>query len=771
MNKADPKLSEKRWSREIEKSLLEEWKEEYDFSFKPDSEKKVYTVDVPPPYPSGDPHPGQAAHYAWIDMIIRSRRMMGYNVVAPACLDKNGINIERTVEKKTGKSLHEFDREEFIRLCREEIAKYGDKIFDIFESLGASFDRSIMYETDSPEYRAFSQALFIELWKRGLVIEDMRPNIYCPHCKTSLSEADVFFKEIPGVLNYVRWKVEETGEEIEIATTRPELLCACQAILVNPGDERYKHLHGKHATLPLYNRSIPIYPHSYAKPEFGSGIVMVCSFGDTSDIMIFRELQLEQIKAIDEEGKMTESSGKYAGMSIKEARERIIEDLNAERLITKQEKIMHRSPVCERCETPVEFILLKEWYIKQLEFLDDVRKVADEINFYPKKNKRILLDWIDAITIDWPISRRRYYHTEIPLWYCKKCGEPLAPEPGKYYQPWKDPAPFDKCPKCGGTEFRGEEKVFDTWVDSSVSNLYVSGYLKNEELFEKGYPTSLRPQGREIVRTWLYYALLRNKQLLNQPAFKDVIIDGLGMADDGTKMSKSKGNYIEPLPLIEKHGADAFRLWKASESNVGDDFRISEERIEGSAKFLTKLWNVARFVSMFPEAEKPKDLNPTDRWILTEANRMIAECWKGYEVYNMFPVAWAVRNFVWNIFAPHYLEMVKQRAYEGDESARYAMHEVLKIVLKLLAPITPFMSDKVYRSIYGGRIHYEQFPEKPSKAEGDPDTEKLIEFNSMIWKKKKQEGVSLKAEAKGITLPAELEKYKPDLVKMHNIVE
>jgi len=540
-------------------------------------------------------------------------------------------------------------------------------------------------------------------------------------------------------------------------------------MLVHPDGERYKHLHGKHAVLPIYGRDVPIYPHTYAKPEFGSGVVMVCSYGDTGDIQIFRELQLEPIAAIDENARMTEAAGKYKGLTTKQAREAIINDLRDAGLLLKQTDLVHSTPICERCNTPVEYISLKEWYIKQLEFLDDVKRVANKIKFHPQKNKQILLDWIDSITIDWPISRRRYYHTEIPLWYCKKCGKALVPEPGKYYRPWRDPAPFDKCPKCGGTEFKGEEKVFDTWVDSSISNLYVCGYKRNDALFEKAYPTALRPQGREIVRTWLYYSLLRNKQLMNEPAFKDVVITGLGLAEDGKKMSKSKGNYVEPMPIIEEVGADAWRLWGAGEVTTGDDFRMSKERMLGASKFLTKLWNVARFISSFEDAPRPKKLNDTDAWILAECNKMARKAIEGYEEYNLSAPAWAVRDFIWNIFASHYVEMAKARAYEGDASALYTLHECLRNTLKILAPISPFITDKVYKELYNGKIHYEEFS-KPSRDKKHVElTEKVIEFNSMVWKKKKDANLSLRADLTGVPVPDELKPFAADLIKMHNL--
>lgn len=517
---------------------------------------------------------------------------------------------------------------------------------------------------------------------------------------------------------------------------------------------------------------------------------MICSYGDTSDVQIFRELKLQPVAAIDINGNMTGDAGFVSGLPVKEARKKILEKLKQDNILEKQEEMLHRTPTCERSKDPLEFISLKEWYIKQLPFLENVRNASKQMDYLPKKQEQILHDWIDSITIDWPISRRRYYHTEIPLWYCKSCGEPLVPEPGRYYKPWKEKAPFEKCPKCGGTEFVGEEKTFDTWVDSSLSSLFISGFDRNDKLFEKAFPVSMRPQGPEIVRTWLYYTILRNVQLLNEAPFKHVWIDGLGLADDGKKMSKSRGNYIEPMPLIDKYGADAYRFWAASEANYGEFYRLSEERINGAAKFINKLWNISKFISMFPEASEPEQLKETDKWILEELNHLIKKSKEGYEKFNFFVPTNKTKEFLMNQFASHYVEMVKSRAYDGDESARYTLHTCLKSVLKLLAPITPFITHRIYKSLYDGKIHYDLFPEykKPEmetvsientednteeKIETRPKylslTQDIMDFNSKVWKTKKDKGVSLKSELSDISVPNTLLPFKEDLIRMHNI--
>jgi valyl-tRNA synthetase len=514
---------------------------------------------------------------------------------------------------------------------------------------------------------------------------------------------------------------------------------------------------------------VPVIPHGYAKPEFGTGIVMICSFGDQGDVALFRELNLEPIVAIDTNARMTEKAGKYAGLSVTEARKALAEDLKKDSLVFKEEKIMHRTPVCERCKTPIEFIMIKEYYLKQLEYLDDIRKQADKIRFYPPRNKQILINWIESVKIDWPISRRRYYSTEIPLWYCKSCGRTMLPKPGKYYRPWIDKAPFRKCPKCGGKEFIGETRVFDTWMDSSISNLYVAKYKKDKQFFKKVFPNMLRPQGRDIVRTWLFYTMLKSRLLLKKRAWKYAFITGMGLDEEGKKMSKSLGNYVEVRPLLDKYGADSYRFWAAAETKLGDDFRISVERIEGASKFLNKLWNISRFISMFEEREKPEHLAEADRWILAVLEELVKGCENGNKEYDFFVPANAIRDFVWNVFAPHYIEMVKSRAYSGDQSALYTIHAALKTLLKLLAPICPFVTDKIYRDVYNASVHKEQLP-KAQKWDRKLTrlTEKVIEFDSKIWKEKKEKNLPLNAEYEA-KVPKKLMMFETDLRAMHKL--
>jgi len=784
-----PKIKDKTWDPAKEVLLFRKWQEEGIYRFDENSEKEVFSIDTPPPYVNTPVHIGQAYTYVWMDIFARYKRMMGYNVLFPIGLDKNGLPIEVQVEKTFGIVMHETPREEFIEKCKQILQESGEASLDTFKRLGLSCNSWDLeykiggrYETDDPEYRRLTQETFIEFWKRGLIYEDEKVTNYCPICRTTISDAEVEYEEEETLLNYIKFKVQETGEDIVIATTRPELLCSCLIVLFNPSDKRYQHLEGKHAIVPIYGRIVEIIPHPYAKPEFGSGLVMICSFGDYSDVRILRELDLKPIFAIDEKGMMNKNAGKYAGLKVEDARKRIIEDLKAEGLLVKQEKIIQRRPICWRSKNPIEFVPMKEFYLRQVEFKKEILKLADEMRFFAPESKQILIDWVNSIDIDWVISRRRYYGTEIPLWYCEGCGYIYVPEPGRYYQPWREPPPIDKCPKCGGKKFRGEERTFDTWFDSATSEIYILGYLWNKEFFRRNFPCSLRPQGKEIVRNWLYFTILKSFLLFGKKPFKNVWIHMHVVDEQGRKMSKSAGNVIDPQDVIRMFGSEAFRIWSALEGNITKgDIRCSFERIRGTSKFLTKLWNIARFISSFPQVSENYELAPLDRMILAKLNELIGECRRGYEDMNAFHAGTAIRAFTWNIFADHYLEAVKPRAYNRDglfdpklqRGAWYTLHECLKTILKLLAPICPFITEAIWLELYSKEsIHVQRFPTEVDEWKDSIINllPKFMDFNNAIWQYKKKNNIALNQEIKEVVYaPIDLKPLEDDLKAMHKI--
>jgi len=768
----EPKIQEKVWDPKIESDIRKKWEDSKLYEFHPDTDG--YTIDTPPPYPSGRPwHIGAAAHYAQIDMVARTARMNGKNVYFPIGIDRNGLPVELYTEKKHGIRMRETERGKFLDLCKDALDDLEAEMILIMKNLGLSCDFDNYYRTDSKEYRALTQATFIELWKNDSIYLATRPNNYDWVTGTTIADAEIIYEELPTKLVHMKFKVKD-GEEVIIASTRPELLCACKAVIVNPEDVRYTDLVGKKVIVPISNQEVEIQAHHSAQIVFGSGAVMVCSYGDHNDVALFRELDLEEVVAIGQDGRLTEAAGAYAGLNPKQARTKIIEDLESKGFVEKIEEISHRTPVSERSRTPIEIIPMEEYYLKQKGSVEKMRELGSQIKFYPKMHQQILMNWLDSIKIDWPISRRRFNGTEIPIWYCKKCSEPYLPEPGKYYRPWSEPCPAEKCSKCDSTEFVGEERTFDTWMDSSVSPLFITKFKKDEEFFKRTYPTAVRPQAKDIVRTWLYYTLLRCENLTGKKPWSEAWIMGYGLDEKGMKMSKSKGNALDPLPIIEKFGADTFRFWSASEVNHGNDFRCSEQKIESTKKFLTKLWNVSRFLSSFPIVESA-DLADTDKWIISELDKLVKDCKVGFDEYNFFIPATAIRECTWNVFAAQYIEMAKARAYgiEFSEAERdgaiYTLHKVLSTLLKLLAPITPYITDFLWQTLYSDKsIHTEQQTKEESNEDLTQHTQAISDFNSKVWNEKKEKGLHLPDSIK-IDIPKELEIFRKDLVAMHHL--
>jgi len=770
-----PRIKEKRWDHTQEPKLFDSWQQETIYKFQLPRASKPFVIDTPPPYPSGTWHIGAVAQYSQIDMIARSARMFGQKVLFPIGFDRNGLPVETYTEKLFNVRLRETPREKFIELCRSALDDLEAKMVATMKRIGLSGDYQNKYRTDEEPYRKFTQQTFIALWRRGLVYQATRPNNYCYDCGTTIADAEVEYRDLPSRLVYVRFTIKETGEPLIIATTRPELICSCQLAIVNPDDDRYRSFHGKHVVLPIYGRTVEIKPDPSAKPEYGSGALMVCSYGDYTDVLHFREFGLTEIIAIGQDGRMTEAAGPYSELLVKEAREKIVQDLETAGLVEKTENVQHRTPVCSRSDTPIEIIPMQEYYVRQVEFIPRLKKLSKGIEFHPPAHRQILMDWWNSITIDWPVSRRRVYATEIPVWYCRKCKAPYVPAGGQYYQPWRDPPPVDACPKCGGNEFEGDTRTFDTWFDSSVSALLVSRYQRDQNFFKRCYPTSVRPQGKDIVRTWLHYSILRCYQLTGRAPFTHAWVGGLGMDEQGQAMHKSKGNVVEPEPLITKYGADAFRFWNASEATQGSDFRCSEVRIQGAHKFITKLWNVSRFISSFPEVKSGR-LMPSDRWILSELAVLVENSLGGYRAFNFFVPATEIRDFLWETFASHYVEMVKPRAYgqgfskEQQRAAWYTLHLVLKNLLVLLAPLTPFITDHIWRQLYSKKsIHTVIFPKPRWSKVNRRHTKRILDFNRKVWKIKEEKNLALR-DSLALKVPRSLALFKQDLVRMHSLV-
>ena len=769
----EPKITEKAWDPRLEKDILESWQKNGLYDFVPGDNN--FVIDTPPPYPSGRPwHIGAAVHYSQIDMIARTARMNGKNVYFPIGIDRNGLPVELYTEKKHSIRMREVDRDKFLSLCKESLDDLEAEMLLIMKSLGLSGDFANYYRTDSEEYRTLTQSTFIELWNKGVIYIANRPNNYDWVSGTTIADAEITYEDLPTTLVYMKFKVKDMDAHIIVASTRPELLCACRTVIVNPDDDRYSQFVGRKLVVPITGAEVELQTHHSAQKEFGTGAVMVCSYGDQNDVALFRDLELEEIVAIGLDGKMTEKAGQYVGLRPKQARLKIIQDLRDGDLVDKTEDIIHRTPVSERSKTPIEIIPMDEYYLRQKDHVKTIKQLGQEIEFHPKMHRQILMNWLDSINIDWPVSRRRFYGTEIPIWYCKSCSAPYVPESGRYYRPWVEECPAQQCPECGSSEFIGEERTFDTWMDSSASPLFVSKYGLDKEFFDATYPAAIRPQSKDIVRTWLYYTLLKCHLLTGEKPWPEAWIMGYGLDEKGTKMSKSKGNAIDPLPVIDTLGADTFRFWGACEVNHGYDFRCSEQKIITTKKFLSKLWNVSRFLSSFQMVD---DAQPTatDRWILSELDKLVAECKKGYADYNFFRPAIAIREFTWNVFAAHYIEMVKIRAYgmgfsdAQRDAARFTLHKTLSTILRLLAPITPFITEYLWQQLYSDQsIHVQKMPDTEDFEDLSTFTGDITAFNSMVWNEKKSQNLSLKDPIK-LGIPERLAEFASDLRSMHKL--
>ena len=793
------KLSEiKNWNIEIEKEITSKWKSSELFKFNKETKKKIYSIDTPPPYINSPIHMGHAATYSFMDFFARYKRMKGEEVLFPLGLDRNGIPIELATEKKFKVSPFKVGREKFVEFCKQLLEEASTESIDSFVKLGISFSSykqgneiGEIYNTDSPEYRKITQETFSELFKKGLIYEDSRINNWDTKLRTTIADSEIEYEEKESTFNNIKWKVKETGEEIIIGTTRPELIATCGRVIFNPKDERYKNLEGKTAITPIFEKEVKIISHPLAQIDKGTGIAMMCSAGDLSDIQFFRELKIKPVIAINQDGKMNENAGILEGLKVKEAREKIIQLVKEKGLLERQEIIIHKTPISERSKAEVEFITMPEFYLKQLDKKDEIKKEIEKINFFPKNSKKILDSWIDSVSIDWPISRRRYYATSIPLWYSEDLVA-LAPK-GIYVEPWKNSPPEDsevidsKTRKTKGkvSDFKknkwvGEERVLDTWFDSSISELNMIEYKTDDEFFKKAYPVSLRPQGKEIVRTWLYYTILRGILETKKACFKDVWIHQHILDSSGRKMSKSVGNIIDPQEILKESGAEALRMWVATEGDLSKgDLTCSKEKIRAEKKTLNKLLNVSKFVMMFEKPSKKPKLTKLDNLFINFIEGLTSKCDEYYNKYDFNKPSQDLRNFLWEIFASNYIELIKNRTYneegkfteEESLSAKYTLHFLLERFLTLIYPVIPQITSLIANE-KGINLLEEEWPKTKNKEfeEDEKTIEKIIEFNKKIWKEKKEKGISLRDKIEKIKIPKGLDDFKKDLSACHNLI-
>ncbi len=756
----DPKESEKKWQEYWEKNQI------YKFD-KKDTKRPLYVIDTPPPTVSGDMHLGHAFSYSQNDFVARYQRMTGKNVFYPFGTDDNGLATERLVERKNKIRSVNMKRSEFIKLCLTTLDKIRPDFIQDWKNIGMSCDFSLFYSTINDHCRRISQWSFLDLYKRGREYRKEAPTMWCPECQTAIAQVELEDKEFKSTFNDLIFKIGD--KDLIIATTRPELLSSCVAVFVHPDDKRYKKYVGKKAIVPIFNHEVPILVDKRADMEKGTGAVMCCTFGDQTDIEWYKAHNLPLRISITKDGRMTKKAEKYEGMSTKEARKMIIEDLDKQGLLVKQEPIKHTVNVHERCGIPVEILNTKQWFIQYLDLKDLFLIKGAEMNWYPQHMRSRLDNWIEGLQWDWCISRQRHFGVPFPVWYCKKCDkEIIAKQKDLPVDPMEDKPPVKKCPECGSTEFIPEKDVFDTWATSSLTPMLAGELIKGTPNYKKMYPMDLRPQAHDIITFWLFNTMVKSQLHFDRNPWEDIIISGWALDPHGKKMSKSKGNVIHPQEMIKKYSADALRFWAAG-SKLGEDLPFQEKDLVTGKKTITKLWNASKFSLMHLEdykGEKP-ELEVMDKWLLTKLQKLIFSVTESFEKYEYSKVKQETEQFFWNVFCDNYLEIAKDRLYNPEqhregarESGQYALYEASLNILKLFAPIMPYITEEIYQLYHAEKekllsIHVSQWPQFNEKLvynDAEKTGDYAVDIISAVRKFKSEKNLSLKTELKMLTI-------------------
>jgi valyl-tRNA synthetase len=691
-----------------EPELIEHWQESGVYNFNRAGNTPIYSIDTPPPTVSGHLHLGHVYSYSHADFVARFKRMNGYNVFYPMGFDDNGLPTGRLVEGRLGKKARDVGRETFIQACLALSEEAEEAYRDLWTRLGLSIDWRYTYRTIDENSRRIAQLSFLELLEKGLAYRQKAPAIWCPECRTALAQADLDDLDRQTTFQTLSFSLAG-GEILPIATTRPELLPACVAVFVHPEDGRFTHLIGNEARVPLFGQMVPILADPAADPKKGTGAVMCCTFGDTTDIAWWRSFDLPLVEAITPDGRMAAEAGAYAGKTTFQAREEIVIDLAQEGFLLGSESREQSVRVHERCDTPVEYVVTGQWFIRILENKDKFLTAGEEVTWHPPHMANRYRQWVENLNWDWGISRQRFFGVPFPVWYCDACDETITASHDRLPIDPREEKPDRFCPSCDNGSFIPDPDVMDTWATSSMTPQIVGRWQTDEELYNKVFPFSCRPQAQEIIRTWAFYTIVKSALHFQKVPWSDALISGWGLAPEGTaKLSKSRGGGpVAPMEMIERYSADAVRYWAASTA-LGKDAVIDEQRIQAGTKFVTKLWNVARFSQRFLSAAQLDEmgsgltLSPADRWILARTAQLIDRSTVLWEDYDYASARSEVEIFFWRDLADNYLEMVKKRLYDDLESqgARIALFQALLTTIKLLAPIMPFVTERIYQSLF-----------------------------------------------------------------------
>ena len=689
---------DKVYNPEFEKRIYDFWVKNRYFEAHPNSEKEPFTIMMPPPNITGQLHMGHALNQTIQDIITRFKRMDGYEALWLPGTDHASIATEvKIVEqmKKEGLTKNDLGREGFLKRAWEWKETYGGRIVTQLKRLGSSCDWSKeAFTMDSNCSNAVVDA-FVKYYKKGLIYRGDRIINWCPSCKTALSDAEVEYSEQDSYLWHYRYPYADGSGYVVIATTRPETMLGDTAVAVNPKDERYKGVIGKMLKLPLTDREIPIIADDYVELDFGTGAVKITPAHDPNDFEVGLRHNLDVIRVMDDAGVMNENAGKFEGLDRFEAREKIVEELKELGLVEKIEPYKHNVGECYRCRATVEPIVSKQWFVKMKPLAEPAIKAvkSKKIEFIPKRFEKIYFNWMENIK-DWCISRQLWWGHRIPAYYCDDCGEMVVSKTA-----------VDVCPKCGG-KMHQEEDVLDTWFSSALWPFSTLGYPKKTKNLEYFYPTNLLVTAYDIIFFWVARMIFSGIQFMDEVPFSEVLIHGIVRDSQGRKMSKTLGNGIDPLLLIDKYGADALRFSLASGIAHGSDTRYSDDKIEAARNFMNKLWNASRFVIMNlngEAAEIPKKLNVSDKWILTRLNEVIRDVTINLNKYEIGIAASKLYDFVWSEFCDWYIESQKTYLYSEDMKLKShsasVLRYVLEQILKLMHPFVPFITEEIYMNL------------------------------------------------------------------------
>ncbi len=749
-------LSETHDPDTLEAKWREEWNDSDLYRYDDDSGTQ-YVIDTPPPYPTGDFHIGNALGWCYMDFAARYHRMQGESVSFPQGWDCHGLPTEVKVEENQGIQRTEVSREEFRELCVEHTEGQIDAMKETMGQLGFSQDWNQEYRTMDPEYWAKTQRSFVEMHDDGYVYRDEHPVNWCPRCETAIADAEVENIDREGTLSTIRFPGIE-NDDIEIATTRPELLAACVGMAVDPDDDRYTDRVGDTFEVPLFGQGVELIADEAVDGEFGTGAVMICTFGDKQDVEWWAEYDLDLRPVVAEDGRLAQHVEEFGGLTIEGAKDQISTALDEEGYLEDEEPIEQSVGACWRCDTPIEILSKEQWFVRVDR--DEILGKAQEIDWIPDYMYSRLEEWTEGMDWDWVISRQRVFATPIPAWSCDECGHWHVAEIDELPAEPTEDNPHTTCPDCGASDWTGETDVMDTWMDSSISALHDAGWPN--ESFE---PVQLREQGHDIIRTWAVYTILRTAALENEKPWEEALINGMVLGTDGNKMSKSKDNSVAPIEVVEEHSADAFRQALALGGQPGSDIQFQPKEVTSASRFLTKLWNITRFASQHLNGEAG-DTEPaytdTDRWILSKCARVADDVAADMDEYRFDRALRKVREFVWHDLADDYVELVKSRLYEGDEAERDAAQRALSIALsaslRMLAPFSPFLAEETYRHLPGTAesVHAAAWPELDTADEtAEARGERIAAIASAVRAWKSEAGMALNAELDRIEVYAE----------------